>query len=72
MAVQNKFKVLREAEEVDQKWAKFKIKVAITEADVEHVPRKKIADEQGGFAEENGTTNGIYSLRTIIERALEV
>ena len=37
VAVQNKFEVLREAEEVEQQWVKFK--VAITEVAVEQIPR---------------------------------
>ena len=34
--------------------------------------KSEIADGQCDFAEGKGTTNAIYSLRTIIERALEV
>ncbi|GFS25466.1 endonuclease-reverse transcriptase [Elysia marginata] len=33
---------------------------------------QEIAEEQCGFAEGKGTTNAIYMLRTLIERALEV
>ena len=34
--------------------------------------KEEIADEQFGFVEGKGTQNAIYTLRTLIERSLEV
>ncbi|GFO41170.1 endonuclease-reverse transcriptase [Plakobranchus ocellatus] len=34
--------------------------------------KSEIAEEQCGFVEDKGTSNAIYILRTLIERALEV
>ncbi|GFN94437.1 hypothetical protein PoB_002094300 [Plakobranchus ocellatus] len=36
------------------------------------IRNKIIAEEQCGFVEDKGTSNAIYILRTLIERALEV
>ena len=49
MAVQNKFEVLRQAEEVDQQWAKFK--VPITEAAEEQIPRVERKTKQRWMTE---------------------
>ena len=49
---------------------------ALEEYGIEKVTRNKInpeiAEEQCGFVEGKGTTNAIFILRTLIERALEI
>ena len=50
VSVQNKFEVLGGAEEVDQQWVK--LKVWVTEAAVEHIPRVKRETKQKWMTED--------------------
>ena len=47
-----------------------KILLRIIMTPVRNKIKPVIADEQCGFVEENGTTNAIYTLQTIFEKAL--
>ena len=49
-----------------------KILLKIIMMGVKNKIKPQIADEQCGFVEGNGTINAIYTLRTIIERALDL